>query len=356
MSKTILRMVLAVLLPAVLGGCSRYEVFPTGTMIDIVDQSPAIVELQEVSVPPAPLEPAEFFDYRVGPGDVLSIEVAGLVERGNAIDVGSTEIQGNRQIWGFRVYASGKVLLPLVGGVEVAGLSVEQVQQKLIGVFSTYIRQPVVSVEILQFKSQPLYLLGKFARPGLYYLDRSTSLLHGVALGGGLDQKANLRGARVIRDKQVVPVDIYQLLHHNDHRQNITLRPGDTVYVPDSEDQKVYILGAVASPGPVPMTSGRLNLIQALSSAGLNGKPYDHEKIRLIRTLSPTRGQLMVIDLAQMMDGRSMPMPLQDGDIVYVPKTPLGGWNEVISELLPTAQLIGAIVQPFLWADALEDD
>jgi polysaccharide biosynthesis/export protein len=110
----------------------------------------------------------------------------------------------------------------------------------------------------------------------------------------------------------------------------------------------------VDRPGSVPMANGRLNLVQALSTAGLS-KPYDHEKIRLIRTLSPTRGQLMVVDLAMMMNGRAMPLPLQDGDIVFVPKTALGGWNEVISELLPTAQLAGAIVSPFLWADALED-
>jgi polysaccharide export outer membrane protein len=338
-----------ILLILVLSGCTRYQDFPPGTVLDINDQSPAILEMRQVSVPPPAIDPDEETEYRVGAGDVLSVRVEGLIEDANQI------VRGNDRHMGFRVYSSGKVVLPLVGGVEVAGLTIEQIQQRLVKVFTTYIRQPVVSVEILEFKSQPLYLLGKFNGPGLYYLDRPTSLLHGIALGGGLGKSANLRGARVIRNKQALPVDVAELLANNDQRQNIMLRPGDTVYVPDNEDQRVYIFGAVANSGPVSMVNGRLNLVQALSSAGL-ARAHDHERIRLIRTISPTQGQLMVVDFSRMVNGQTMPLPLKDGDIVYVPKTPLGGWNEVIAELLPTAQLAGVIMQPFLWNDALNDD
>ena len=333
-----------------LGGCSKYIKYEPGTVINITDQSAAILALQEVSVPPPPVDPSESVEYRVGPGDVLSVTVPGLLERGNG------EGKGGDNLGGFRVYTSGKVLLPLVGGVEVAGLTVEQIQTKLIDVFSAYIKQPVVSVEIVDFKSQPLYLLGKFNKPGLVYLDRPTSLLHGLALGNGLADQANLRGARVVRNDKVLPVDIYQLLYNNDLRQNIQLRQGDAIYVPGNEAQQVFVLGTVNKPGAVPMVNGRLNLIQALSAAGLDGKAYDERHVRLIRTLSPTRGQLLMVDLGKMMNGEALPMPLNDGDIVFVPKTALGGWNEVISEILPTFQLFGAIAQPFLWADAINDD
>ena len=343
--------VLVVLLTGVvlLGGCSKYTKFEPGTVIDIADQSAAILALQEVTVPPPPIDPTESVEYRVGPGDVLSVTVPGLLERGNG------EGKGSETLGGFRVYTSGKVLLPLVGGIEVAGLTVEQIQTRLVEVFSAYIKQPVVSVEIVEFKSQPLYLLGKFNKPGLVYLDRPTSLLHGLALGSGLADQANLRGARVVRKDKVLPVDIYQLLYNNDLRQNIQLRQGDAIYVPGNEAQQVFVLGTVNKPGAVPMVNGRLNLIQALAAAGLDGKAYDEQHVRLIRTLSPTRGQLMMVDLGRMMNGEVLPMPLNDGDIVFVPKTALGGWNEVISELLPTFQLMGAVVSPFLWADALKD-
>ncbi|NJC89265.1 MAG: sugar transporter [Desulfuromonas sp.] len=337
-------------LSLLLGGCFKYTNYEPGTVIDIDDQSKAILALQEVSVPPPPVDPTESVEYRVGPGDVLSVTVPGLLERGNG------EGKGSDTLGGFRVYTSGKVLLPLVGGVEVAGLTVEQIQTKLVEVFSAYIKQPVVSVEIVEFKSQPLYLLGKFNKPGLVYLDRPTSLLHGLALGNGLADQANLRGARVVRNDKVLPVDIYQLLYNNDLRQNIQLRQGDAIYVPGNEAQQVFVLGTVNKPGAVPMVNGRLNLVQALSAAGLDGKAYDEKHVRLIRTISPTHGQLMMVDLGRMMNGQALPLPLNDGDIVFVPKTGLGGWNEIISELLPTFQLIGAVAQPFLWADAINND
>lgn len=338
------------LLALVLGGCSRYEVYAPGTVIEINDQQSAILETQEVVVPPPPaMDPTNLSEYRVGAGDVLSISVPGLIERTNPTDRADT-------LGGFRVYTSGKVLLPLVGGVEVGGLTVEEIHLKLVEEFSAFIKKPVLSVEILEFKSQPLYLLGKFNQPGLYYLDRPTSLMHGIALGSGLNDTANLRGARLIRSDRIQPVDIYKLLYNNDLKQNVQLHPGDAIYVPGNEEQRVYVFGQVQKPGAVDMSNGRLNLLQALSNAGLDGKPYDHEHVRIIRSLSPTHGQLLVVDLGQVVNGHALPLALQDGDIVYVPKTRMGGWNEALQELLPSLQTISGVIQPFVMINYLKDN
>lgn len=342
-------LIIGVLLALMLAGCSRYEMFAPGSVIMIDDSASAIVDVEEVKVDSLPaMNAGKIGEYRVGAGDVLSVAVPGLVERTNGEE--KTDALG-----GFRVYTSGKVLLPMVGGVEVAGLTVEQIHAKLTDAYKAYIKKPVVSVEILEFKSQPLYLLGKFNNPGLYYLDRPTSLMHGIALGAGLQDSANLRGARLIRSDKVQPVDIYQLLYNNDLKQNVQLRQGDAIYVPGNQEQQVFVFGTVGKPGPVDMSNGRLNLLQALSSAGLNGKPYDQEHVRIIRSLSPTHGQLMVVDLGQMVNGQAMPMSLMDGDIIYVPKTRMGGWNEVMSELVPTFQALGAVIQPFVQIKYLDE-
>jgi polysaccharide export outer membrane protein len=341
------------LLALALGGCSRYELYAPDSVVDIVDDRSAILEQQEVAVKSTVVD-EKITEYRVGPGDVLSVSVPGLFER-NGTNDRTRNGQQDDTLGSFRVYTSGKMLLPLVGGVEVAGLTVEEIQGKLIDVFREYMKKPVVSVEILEFKSQPLYLLGKFNNPGLYYLDRPTSLLHGLALGSGLNDLANLRGARLVRSDRVQPVDIYQLLYNNDLSQNVQLHPGDTIYVPGNAEQQVFVFGAVTKPGPVDMANGRLNMVQALSSAGLDGKPYDHQHIRVIRSLSPTRGQLLTVDLGKVVNGRNLPMALMDGDIVYVPKTRMGGWNEIMQELLPTFQLFGAVLQPFVQLEYLSD-
>ncbi len=353
MKRSALFLMVVVGLAFFMGGCSRYEMYAPGTVVDINDETAAIVEMEDVSV--AARAPDEIVtEYRVGAGDVLSISVPGLVESNNRDDRYRRDDQGDT-LGSFRVYTSGKILLPLVGGIEVAGMTVEEIQIKLIEVFLSYIKKPVVSVEILEFKSQPIYLLGKFNQPGLYYLDRPTSLLHGLALGSGLDDRANLRGARLVRAERVLPVDIYQLLNYNDAKQNVQLRSGDAIYVPGNEDQQVFVFGQVKKPGAVNMDNGRLNLVQALSSAGLGDKPYDDEHIRIIRSLTPTRGQLLVVDLGMMANGYALPMPLMDGDIVYVPKTRMGGWNEELQELLPSLQAIGATLQPFVQMKYLLD-
>lgn len=335
-------------------GCSRYETFPPGTVLDIQDATSAIVASENVTVAADQANLLEDIkEYRIGAGDVLAVTIPNLIERNNN---GPNSADGKIDTVGhFRVYSSGKILLPLVGGVEVAGLTIEEIQARLIEVFLEYLRKPVVTVEIVEFKSQPLYLLGKFNAPGLYYLDRPTSLLHGLALGAGLSDSANLRGARLVRADRILPVDIFQLLYNNDLKQNVQLRPGDAIYVPGNEEQQVFVLGSVNNPGAVHMANGRLNLLQALSAAGLDGKPYDHSQVRIIRSLTPTRGQLMVVDLSQVMRGRALPLALNDGDIVFVPKTPMGGWNEAIGELLPTLQAFSAILQPFVQIQYLAD-
>lgn len=355
MSRNGLLIVTGLLLLITLQACARYEPYESGTVLDIKDESSAILEQQDVKVDVPPLsDNEEITEYLVGSGDVLLVNVPGLID-----SYGSSEKTQNLQ--GFRISSSGKIILPLVGAVKVAGLNVEEIQSLLVDHLTKYIKKPMVTVEIREFKSQPLYLLGQFNEPGLHFLDRPTSLLHGISMGSGLSAKANLRGARLLREAQLMPVDIYDLLHNNDLLQNVQLHPGDTIYVPGNEDQRVYVFGAVGKPGSVPFANGRLNLLQAVSSANIGhyanrGEPYDGEHVRIIRSLSPTHGQLMVVDLARMMDGYAMPMPLMDGDIVYIPKTRVGNWNEAISQLLPTLQVISGTLQPFVQLQYLEDN
>lgn len=333
----------------VLSGCSRYENYAAGTVLDINDPAAGVIEMENVSVS-APVDKSpEITEYIIGPGDVISVHVPGMVENTARVSYGGNDSGG------FRVNTDGSIFLPHVGRVEVAGLSVSSLQEKLVGIFKEFIKNPLLTVEIIEFKSQPVYLLGQFNQPGLFYLDRPTQLLHGLALGGGLNAGANMRGARLVRNDRIQPVDIYELLHRNDLSQNIQLHSGDTIYVPGNEDQRVFVFGAVGNAGMVPMVNGRLNLVQALSQAGIDQKPYNHGRIRIIRSLSPTKGQLMVVDLGLVMDGKAMPMALMDGDIIYVPKTPLGGWNEELMEILPTFQAFGAILSPFVQIEYLSN-
>lgn len=289
-------------------------------------------------------------DYQVGPGDVLLVNVSGRPEFTVATPGGNGKVQGSR------VDGSGALHLPLLGTVPVAGLTLSQVEQKLAGLLKKYLQDPWVVVEVAEYKSLPVYLLGQFRASGTYYMDRPLTLAQGLALGNGFDASANLKGARLTRNGKIVPVDLYDLLQHGDTRQNVWLRGGDTVYIPDNKNRQVFIFGAVKKPGAVAMPPGGLNLAQAIASAELRDIGFDFRHVRIIRSLSTTRGELIVVDYDRVLKGDALPIELAEGDIVYVPKSRFGNWNDAIAEMLPSLQMVSAVLQPFVSIKFLSED
>lgn len=340
----LLILLLGLILVIVTAGCApTYRDISAGSRLQISDETAsAVTERQEVSValPLADAQPAA--DYRIGPGDVLYVNISGKPEFMVASGSANSKIQGSR------VDGSGQIAIPMAGQINVGGLTLPQAQQKVKESLLLYLKDPWVIIEVTDYKSQPLYLLGSFKAPGTYYLDRPLSLLQGMSLGGGFDPNANLRSARLSRNGKVQPVDIFALLTSGDQRQNVWLRTGDIIYLPDRSLQQIFVFGSVKKPGPVQMLNGQLNLAQAIASVELRETGYDLAHVRIIRSLSPTRGELIVVDFDRMMRGQTLPFILQEGDIVYVPRSQMGSWNDVIAEILPSLQTISAILQPFV--------
>ncbi|GFO69213.1 polysaccharide export protein Wza [Geomonas limicola] len=323
-----------------LSGCATYSDLAPGTKREI--HSP-VVSREEVAVTGAlSAEAPPSTNYQVGVGDVLLLNVSGRPEFTVVSPTTSGKVQGSR------VDGAGMLHVPMLGPVQVAGLTLAQVEQKLTGLLKKYLQDPWVIVEVAEYKSLPLYLLGQFRASGTYYMDRPLTLLQGLALGNGFDASANLKGARLTREGKVVPVDFYGLLTHGDARQNIWLKGGDSIYIPDSRNQLVFIFGAVKKPGSVAIPPGGMNLAQAIASAELRDAGFDFHHVRIIRSLSATRGELLVVDYDLVLRGEALPMPLVDGDIVYVPKSGFGTWNDVIADILPSLQTVSAILQPFV--------
>lgn len=328
------------------GGCVTYTDTPAGTSRSIEGLPLPIVERQAVVVPALTPEPPPSRDYTIGSGDILAININGRPE----FAAGSAA-----KVPGSRVDGSGRVNLPLVGAVPVAGLTLAQAQARIQEASRKYLQDPWVVVEVAEYRSRPLYLLGQFRASGTYYLDRPLTLVQGVALGGGFDGSANLRGARLSRDNKIMPVDIYDLLTSGDQSQNVWLKGGDTLFIPDNRNQQVFIFGSVKKPGPLPMPAGGINLAQAIASAELRDIGYDFRYVRIIRSLSTTRGELLVVDFEKMLRGETLPLQLAEGDIIYVPRNRFGNWNDAIAEILPSLQLVSAILQPFVSIKYLSD-
>ena len=91
-----------------------------------------------------------------------------------------------------------------------------------------------------------------------------------------------------------------------------------------------------------------MNLAQAIAGAQLRDTGYNLEKVRIIRSLTPTQGELLVVNFKRVMQGKALPMALHEGDIIYIPKSTMGGWNDAISDILPSLQAVSSSLQPFV--------
>ena len=348
LSQLVKRFFYGFVLMSLLGGCSSYKDLKAGTSIPI-EASP-VVSRQIVDVEPFVELDAPSPDYQVGPGDVLYINVSGVPEMGSPVNTSSSKVQGNR------IDGAGNVHLPLVGSVNVAGQTLTEIETTLKAVFSLYLNEPWIVVEVAEYKSQPLYLIGQFRESGTLYMDRPLTLLQGISEGGGLLDTANLSNARLVRGKQTLPVDLFALLNGGDQSQNVWLQSGDTVYVPDEKNLNVFVFGAVKKPGPVPMPNGQLTLPQAVASAQIDDIRGHVGYLRIIRSHSAIKGELLVVDLDATLRGEKMPFVLKEGDIIFVPRSRVGNWNEAIEEILPSLQVISAMLSPFVQIEYLRDN
>src|SRR5512133_1750809 len=328
----------------VLTSCAGHEGLKAGLRKSVDIPASPVVEKLQVSAEPAPPDPQPAsLDYQVGIGDILGVSVYARPDLSTTVfGLSSGAVKGSR------VDGNGNIHLPLIGAVKAAGMTVSAIRDNVEAGLRKYVQEPSVVVEVADYRSKPLYLMGQFRTPGVYYMDRPMTFMQGISLGNGFDAASNLRGVRLLRAGKIAPVDIYSLILDGRIEQNVWLRAGDTVFIPDNRTQNVFVFGAVNKPGPQPMPQGRMNLLEAIASSDPRPVGLDLKNVRIIRSLTTTSGELLVIDVESIRRGEALPLQLIEGDVVYVPKNIFGTWNDALAELLPTLQAISALMQPFV--------
>lgn len=296
------------------------------------------VKVKTVSVAPATSKAPEQA-YRIGPGDVLRINVFG--------EPGMDAIMA-------AVDSEGRIQLPIIEELNVRGLTVSGLQKKLKDAYGKEFVNPWTVVSVESYGSKPLYLLGEFNGPGIVYMRGPTNVLTALGLGKGAGDAAYLKGARVIRKKEVLPVDVNAVLKEGALEQNVWLQAEDTLFIPSTNDLKAFVLGQVNSPGAVPIGTDRLTLARALTLAGGPSRPDARlSEVRVIRSLSPVKGELILVNAELIFDGQMPDFPLQADDIVYVGQESFSDWNDFVNVISPTVRVAGAVFSPFLSWDSL---
>jgi len=134
------------------------------------------------------------------------------------------------------VLPDGSITFPLIGRVEVAGLSTPEVERRITAKLKVYIPDPVVTVVITGIDGNRAYVMGKVMHPGPLILSGPITVLQAISLAGGFDKFADEGGIKVIREKpigqEILPVHYKDIISGDDMSTNIYLKAGDTIVVP----------------------------------------------------------------------------------------------------------------------------
>lgn len=157
--------------------------------------------------------------YRIGPEDVLRISVWNNAELTQDLVV----------------RPDGKISVPLIQDIQAEGLTAAELAERIEAKLLQYIKDPHVSVIVLQVNASKFYIVGAVAKPGTYPLRGDVSVLQALSMAGGFTPFASLRNIRLVRNmagKQEVRVINYFKVIEDGGNQNYLIRPGDTIVVP----------------------------------------------------------------------------------------------------------------------------
>jgi len=159
-------------------------------------------------------------DYKIGPQDVLRIDVW------KEPDISRT----------IPVRPDGKISLPLLNDVQASGLTAMELAASLKDSLSKYLTNPQVTVTVQEINSRRVYITGEVNHPGTFPLLPNMTVLQALSSAGGFTQFARLKNIYVLRSesgKQVKhPFNYKEVVKGNQPEQDIVLLPGDVIVVP----------------------------------------------------------------------------------------------------------------------------
>lgn len=290
--------------------------------------------------------------YTLGAGDVVNIDIFRVSQYS-----GSSE-----------VLVDGVLILPLVGQVNVNGLTLEAASEILEARYGEYLRYPLITVSLVNRRPLQIAVAGEVNRPGSYTIGQNGTqtprLSQLLETAGGITQAADLHQVEVRRPQvngtfRLISVNLWELIQDGRLDQDITLRDGDSIFIPtaivplesaslladasfagsDRQSINVAVVGEVFRPGPYTLqgsvartgnagvpgnansSSSPTTVTRAIQIAG-GIKPQAN--IRNVQVVRPTRSgtpQILEVDLWALLEVGDLKQDaiLQEGDTVFIP-------------------------------------
>ncbi|HXH93626.1 MAG TPA: polysaccharide biosynthesis/export family protein [Thermoanaerobaculia bacterium] len=246
--------------------------------------------------------PASASDAPIGPRDQIEVKVyqdPNLYTRATVSD-------------------DGRITMPLIGKVDVSGLTPTEVEQRIKALLEAkYINKADVTVTVTEAGSKPISVIGAVMRPGRIGITGNITLIQAITQAGGLGTGYG-RTLYVLRTAsngltEQIAVDIDDLMVNGNPDLNLPLRANDVINVPIDSSISIYVLGEVMHPGPAQFRRSQTpTLLQVLASAG---GPTDRASKRVVlkRMVGGTE-KTFHYDFRKIIDGRQNDIVLMDGD------------------------------------------
>jgi polysaccharide export outer membrane protein len=252
-----------------------------------------------------PAPPKHDVNYVVGPADILRVTV-----------FNEPQLSGH-----FRIENDGTFNYPFLGRVKADGLTVAAVATALKeGLGGGYLRNPQITVEVVEFRSQSVFVMGEVRTPGKYVLSGTATLLDALAQAGSttgaagadvliLHPKQKISSTPTFPGQGDAEIEHVSLREIEDGKlsRNVAIRDGDTIFVPKAD--RFYVIGMVRNAGSYPLERN-MTVLQAISTAGGISERGSNRRLKIIRIVDNKRKEL---------DAKPTDI-VQPGDTIVVPQ------------------------------------
>ena len=275
------------------------------------------------------LDTQEAFQYRLGPGDMISIQVWRRPELSQE---------------GILVSPDGFLTVPRIGNVQVLGMTVAQVKALVTAKLEFFYIEPEVTIRVQEFHNNKAFVLGRVSKPGVVNFPGKGTLLEALALAGGIpdqNKDTSLTKCAIIRGNDlIIWIDLQDLLRNGNMALNAPVRNNDVIYIPESSDELVYVLGEVQTPGAIQIRGG-MTVLKAVMLAGGVNKNGDPEKVFVIRQQT-LKGDVIRVSLKELLENGDFTknFSLMPNDIIYVSPGGMTKFNYAIEKIMPSLQML----------------
>lgn len=305
-------------LAVALGGCTTSQLKPSVDFKPVQKSASApLLSKEDLAL----IEESEDPVYRIGSGDVVRVEVFGRPEVSGKHTVGP----------------DGTISLPIAGDIAMNDRTREEARLLIDQQMHRYFTKPFVTLIVEEYTSNQVTVLGRVERAGTQKFAKTPTLAEVLATAGAmpiLDKQATLTRCAIMRGRdKLIWVDLKALLN-GDLAYNIRMKKGDIVYIPDSSDTAVYVLGSVLKPGSYRLTP-RMTILDVLAQAGGPSEDAAPNKIGIYRAGAT---QAEIVSLSDLMDvSRKANYALEDGDVIFIPRSAMAEIGYALRQVITPA-------------------